>query len=209
MTTSASTNAVAWAVDTARGPAVHERQADVRNEDTDASPLSVDAVVTVPDQNVSGPVLAGTESTTRQGPDRRTLLRAGLNQPAAPTARRYVLPVAPMRETPYTFQLLQQWEGTVTELADVEFTAELRDLTDPTNYREEAAFDLDEVSPDDRQLLALGAVFRWSIGYRTSAAGQRERVSHLRFVRIPGWRRSVVAEIEQQAAKLQEQFPLA
>lgn len=113
-----------------------------------------------------------------------------------------------MREAPYTFRLLQQWEGTVTVLAEGEFTAELRDLTDPANYREEATFDLDEVSPDDQELLALGAVFRWSIGYRTSAAGQRERVSQLRFVRIPGWRGSVIAEIKQRAAQLQERFAL-
>ena len=121
---------------------------------------------------------------------------------------RYVLPGPPAPEAPYTFRLLQQWECTVTEIAVDEFTAELRDLTDPANYREEATFDLDEVSPGDQQLIALGAVFRWSIGYKTSVAGQRERVSQLRFVRIPGWRRSIVAEIKQQAAKLQERFPL-
>ena len=113
-----------------------------------------------------------------------------------------------MRKVPYTFRLLQQWEGTVTEIAGGEFTAELRDLTDPNNYREEATFELDEVSPGDQRLLVLGAVFRWSIGYRTSAAGQRERVSQLRFVRIPGWRRSAVEEIRRRATQLQERFPL-
>lgn len=207
MTTSASTNAVEWAVDTDRGPAVHEKS-DRDNEDIGASPSSVDAVVAVPNPNVSGPELAGTDSMTHQGPDHRTLLEAGLNQPEAAAATRYVLPVPSMQGSPYTFRLLQQWEGTVTELAEGELTAELRDLTDPTNYREEAIFDLDEVSPDDQALLALGAVFRWSIGYRTSAAGQRERVSQLRFVRIPGWRRSAIAEIKQRAAQLQERFPL-
>ena len=107
------------------------------------------------------------------------------------------------------FQLLQQWEGTVTEIAESEFTAELRDLTEPANYREEATFDIAQLPADDRALLALGAVFRWSIGYRTSGAGQRERVSQLRFVRTPAWRGSVVAEIKQRAAKLQNQFSLA
>ena len=97
----------------------------------------------------------------------------GLNQPRVAKGRCYVLPIPPTQESPYTFHLLQQWEGTVTELGEGEFTAELRDLTDPTNYREEAVFGLDDVSPDDRSLFALGAVFRWSIGYRTSTAGQR------------------------------------
>ena len=130
-----------------------------------------------------------------------------MNQPA-PTPLRYVLPVPPARKAPYTFRLLQQWEGTVTDIAHGEFSAELRDLTDPANYREEATFDLDEVSPDDQLLLALGAVFRWSIGYKTSNAGQRERVSQIRFVRIPGWRKSAVEEIERRATQLQERFPL-
>ena len=62
--------------------------------------------------------------------------------------------------------------------------------------------------PDDQLLLALGAVFRWSIGYKTSNAGQRERVSQIRFVRIPGWRKSAVEEIERRATQLQERFPL-
>lgn len=119
------------------------------------------------------------------------------------------MPIPLVQESSYTFHLSQQWEGTVTELGEGEFTAELRDLTDPTNYREEAAFGLDDVSPDDRSLLALGAVFRWSIGYRTSATGQRERVSQLRFVRIPCWHRSAIADITQRAAELQRRFPLA
>lgn len=208
MTTNASTNAVESALDTARGPVFHENRADVRDHEIDASPASVDAVVAVPDPSVGGTEPVGTESITRQSPDARTLSQTSLNQPEAAKGRRYVLPIPPMREPPYTFHLLQQWEGTVTELAEGEFTAELRDLTDPTNYREEAAFGLDDVSPDDLSLLALGAVFRWSIGYRTSAAGQRERVSQLRFVRIPGWRRSAIADITQGAAELQRRFPL-
>ena len=118
------------------------------------------------------------------------------------------LTVPPIRKAPYTFRLLQQWEGTVTEITGGDFTAELRDLTDPDNYREEAIFELDEVSPGDQPLLALGAVFRWSIGYKTSAAGQRERVSQIRFVRIPDWRKSAVEEIKRQATRLQKRFPL-
>ena len=121
---------------------------------------------------------------------------------------RRVLPVPPLREVPYTFRLLQQWEGTVTEVGEGEFTAELRDITEPANCREEAVFDTDEISPDDQPLLELGAVFRWSIGYRTSAAGQRERVSQLRFVRIPGWRRSAIMDVECRATQLRDRFPL-
>ena len=106
------------------------------------------------------------------------------------------------------FQLLQQWEGTVTEIAESEFTAELRDLTEPANYREEATFDIAQLPADDQALLALGAVFRWSIGCRTLAAGRHERVSQLRFVRSPAWRQSDIEDIRRRARRLQTLFPL-
>ena len=169
----------------------------------------VDAVVAVPKGPAAdGYALGNADSTLLpQLPTDGALPLTSLNMPV-PAPTRFVQRVPPMRNIPYNFRLLQQWEGTVTEIADGEFTAELRDLTDPDNYREEATFELDEVSPGDQPLLVLGAVFRWSIGYKTSAAGQRDRVSHLRFVRIPGWRKSAVEEIERRAKQLQERFPL-
>lgn len=118
-----------------------------------------------------------------------------------------VLLMPPPRRAPYQFILLQQWEGTVTNIGETEFTAELRDITDPTRPREEAVFDIEEISPGDFPLFVLGSVFRWSIGYRTSIEGQRERVSHFRFVRIPGWRKAAIADMERRAAALRESFP--
>ena len=113
-----------------------------------------------------------------------------------------------MCENAGTFHPLQQWEGTVTEIAESEFIAELRDLTELANPREEATFDLGEVSPADQQLLVPGAVFHWRVGYRTSASGQRERVSQLRFIRSPAWTRSAVADVKRKAKQLQTLFPL-
>ena len=218
MTIGASTNAVDIGAGTNRGPIVHFSRENKPSSFSSALPTQagemaesghVDAVVSIPKaQAIGGHELGSTDSTSlRHPPEERVLPSTSLNRPA-PTPPPYVLPVPPVRPAPYTFRLLQQWEGTVTEIAQGEFTAELRDLTDPANYREEATFDLDEVSPGDQSLLALGAVFRWSIGYRTSDAGQRERVSQIRFVRIPGWRKSAVEEIERRAAQLQERFPL-
>ena len=173
-------------------------------QEIDLSPSRIDAIVTRPDR----PGEDGPHDTSSASPQQSTEQATAVGQSMPTSAVRYVLPVPPAPEAPYTFRLLQQWEGTVTDIAVDEFTAELRDLTEPANYREEATFDLDEVSPGDQQLIALGAVFRWSIGYRTSSAGQRERVSQLRFVRIPGWRRSAIAEVRQRAAELQKRFPL-
>ena len=105
-------------------------------------------------------------------------------------------------------RVLQEWDGTVTEIGDDEFTAELRDLTDPTNCREEATFEFSTVSPDDRALLTLGAVFRWRIGYQTAASGQRRRVSQLRFIRTPTWDAPAVQAVERRATGLQARLPL-
>lgn len=106
------------------------------------------------------------------------------------------------------YHLLQEWDGTVTAIGDDEFTAELRDLTDPTNCREEASFEFGAVPPADRALLALGAVFRWRVGYETTATGQRQPVSQLRFSRTPAWDASAVRAIQRRAAELQACFPL-
>lgn len=217
MTISASTNVVDLGVETNRRPVVHLSSprsshslttALPTREDDMAEPKPVDAVLTIPrdpkrDRHEQG--VEDSSSLRRVREDEALLLTS--SEAPAPSPLRF-LPVPPMRKAPYTFRLLQQWEGTVTEIADGDFTAELRDLTEPASHREEATFELEEVSPGDQSLLAPGAVFRWSIGYRTSASGQRERVSQLRFVRIPGWRKSAVEEIKRRAARLQERFPL-
>ena len=104
-------------------------------------------------------------------------------------------------------RVLQEWDGTVTEIGDDEFTAELRDLTDPTNCREEATFEFSTVSPDDRALLTLGAVFRWRIGYETATTGQRRRISQLRFIRTPTWDAPAVQSVERRGPACRLGFP--
>lgn len=108
--------------------------------------------------------------------------------------------------SPYRFRLLQQWEGTVTELDQDEFTATLRDLTDETRPSESANFSLDEVSESDLPLVALGAVFRWSIGYRTRK-GQKERVSNISFLRLPAWSATAAERVGRRATELRDAFP--
>ena len=139
MTIGASTNAVDISAGTNRGPVVHFSREDKPSSPSSALPTQagemaghVDAVVSIPKAlAIDGHELGSTDSTSlRHPPEERALLSTSLNRPM-PTPLRYVLPVPPVRPAPYTFRLLQQWEGTVTEVADGEFTAELRDLTDP------------------------------------------------------------------------------
>ena len=84
------------------------------------------------------------------------------------------------------FISLQKWEGAVLEIKKDSFIARLIDLT-KESPDETAEMPLEEVSEDDRDLLKEGAVFYWNIGYLNKTCGQRERVSLIRFSRLPSW----------------------
>ena len=102
--------------------------------------------------------------------------------------------------------VLQKWEGSVTAVEHGVFSAVLRDLTDPAHADERIDLPFDEVTEGDRGLIAVGAVFYWCIGYRDQADGQRERVSLIRFQRLPAWTRRELAEARAAAEKLAEQL---
>lgn len=85
--------------------------------------------------------------------------------------------------------VLQTWEGFVDEVRPDEgvFKARLSDLTDEANDEEVVELLIEDVDEDDLELLRVGGVFRWIIGYREKTQGRRERVSSLVFRRLPGW----------------------
>lgn len=99
-----------------------------------------------------------------------------------------------------TFILLQQFEGTVLTIGPEEFNARLVDRTHPEHPPEIADFSRDDVSDGDRELLALGAVFYFSLGYRISPWGQRDRVATIKFRRLPAWSKRELAAAEERAA---------
>ena len=75
----------------------------------------------------------------------------------------------------------QNWIGHVIKLSENEFTAKLKDLNDPTTD-EIADFEIIEVSKGDFELLKLGAVFYWGVGY-ANQNGQIIKQSIIRFKR--------------------------
>lgn len=104
----------------------------------------------------------------------------------------------------YRLQLLQQWECVVRSVTPTEFVAVLYDLTDRSKPEEEATFPLDEVPDSDRSFVAPGAVFYWSIGYRTGSTGQKDRISQIRFRRLPTWTRSERNEAAREVLAFEE-----
>ncbi|MCH8028524.1 MAG: hypothetical protein IH874_01145 [Candidatus Dadabacteria bacterium] len=102
---------------------------------------------------------------------------------------------------PDTFISLQKWEGTVLSVKKDYFEARLVDFTG-NGPDEIAEFSINEVSADDLELLHLGAVFYWNIGYHNIKGGQRLRSSIIRFRRLPAWTHTEIQRSEQEAEEL-------
>jgi hypothetical protein len=107
--------------------------------------------------------------------------------------------------TPRRIDVLQQFEGVVTEVQSDEFQAQLSDLTDPNKPEEFLYLPIREISPPDRPLLVPGCIFYWILGYETREGGQITRVSEIRIRRSPPWSRRKVEAIK---AKARETFNL-
>ena len=77
---------------------------------------------------------------------------------------------------------IQNWQGIVLSIESEYFTAKLTDLSMGGTY-EIGEFGLEDVSPDDLKLLAIGAIFYWSVGHYMQN-GQSVKRSDLRFQRL-------------------------
>jgi hypothetical protein len=101
-------------------------------------------------------------------------------------------------------QLLERWDGIVLDVGDKTFRARLIDERGG-RPRAEAEIFLSEVPPRDKALLRQGAVFYWHIGYR-DPEGDRERVSRIRFRRLPPKTKADLRRAERLAEGIRTQF---
>jgi len=95
------------------------------------------------------------------------------------------------------FVALVKWEGVVTKLDKKCFEADLYDKSRHTT--EEAEFSLEDVSEQDFELLKIGAIFYWSIGYLDRVSGQRIKSSIIKFRRLPTWNDQDLKEARKRA----------
>lgn len=102
-------------------------------------------------------------------------------------------------EPQQTAVALQKWEGMVIAINGDSFVARLNNLTENTP-EEEIEMNFRDISDDDQNLVHLGAIFYWSIGYEKTAAGQRKRTSVIKFRRLPAWTDKELAAIKKKAA---------
>ena len=104
---------------------------------------------------------------------------------------------------------LQEWEGYVTDIGDEEFEARLLDVTAGDAVEgEDAVIPLEEVSPEDRQRMEPGSIFRWVIGYERSVGGTRKRVSQIVFLDLPPITDRDMARAREWADWLRTQWSL-
>lgn len=101
-------------------------------------------------------------------------------------------------------KLLQQWECVVSRVQDDCVECELHDLTDESKPVEVAEVYLEQFNHYDRPLLCEGAVFYWSIGYKTKKTGQIIGYWELRVRRMPQLSNLKKREISDRAKQLSE-----
>jgi hypothetical protein len=89
-----------------------------------------------------------------------------------------------LRAAKDVFRPLRKWDGVVLSMRDDVFRARLFDES-ADEPEAEADIYVSEVPPQDRSLLTPGSLFYWHIGYRDTPSGDRERVSRIRFRRLP------------------------
>jgi len=96
---------------------------------------------------------------------------------------------------------LQKWEGCVSEIEAEQgiFRARLVSLTKP-EPDEEAEFEINDISDEDRELLAPGAIFYWNIVAYQSPVGQRTKQSIIRFKRLHRWDPKDLKKAESKAS---------
>jgi hypothetical protein len=98
------------------------------------------------------------------------------------------------------FYNTQKWVGHILEIKGETIVAKLSDINNPTTH-EIADFELIEVSPEDRELISIGASFYWSLGY-SNYYGQVEKKSLIRFQRTKPWDETDLTNITDRANEL-------
>ncbi|HOY13219.1 MAG TPA: hypothetical protein PLY70_08765 [Saprospiraceae bacterium] len=100
------------------------------------------------------------------------------------------------------YKKTQHWIGVVTKIDSEKFYVNLYDKSNDDTY-EIAEFDFDEVSKSDMNLVKLGSIFYYSLGF-ASNNGQIKKESFLRFKRSYPFSDNDFETIENRAEKFDQ-----
>lgn len=81
------------------------------------------------------------------------------------------------------YQLINTWEGIVTEVDGKNIYAKLHDKSDGTY--DEYEFDKDDVEADEQKLIEVGTLFMLHLGYYTNSRGTKMKSAIIKLRRIP------------------------
>lgn len=102
-----------------------------------------------------------------------------------------------------SFRTLQEWDGYVVSKGNNVVVARLTDITNRGGKdAEEIDIPFDELTEDQIDRIEPGSLFRWSIGYQRSVAGQKTRVSRIILRQLPRWRPSQIKLAEEEAKEI-------
>lgn len=103
-----------------------------------------------------------------------------------------------------TSQLLAEWHGQVVEVLRDTFVAQLKGKHGEAvaGRDEEAVIPIEEVQPDDLDLLAPGAFFRLCISYSVDTYGSHRRITDVVFRRLPAYRRDELEQAQSRGREL-------
>jgi hypothetical protein len=141
---------------------------------------------------------AGVDASSVENSDQRAETATWSTTENKPRKAAFAPPSFEITE-PVRSHALQQWEGVVQDVGKEQFVASLRDIDNPDHAPEQATVAFDEVSDDDRPLVAPGAVFYWTIGYRVEPHGQKWLTSGIRFRRLPAWSKRDMKDLQNAA----------
>ncbi len=137
-------------------------------------------------------------------PSTRPLIKADPSAVSGAIVRRQLKNWSVIQKRGAALQTRQLWIGTVTEVGESSFVAILRDRTKPSNPDEQATFELNEISEEDRPLVSVGSTFYWVVGREQSVAKSITNVSKVRFRRLPMWTKSALKRASTKAERLQK-----
>jgi len=104
------------------------------------------------------------------------------------------------------FLAFQKWQCRVTEITKESFSAIVTNLTDEHKEDEVVEFSLADVSDSDKELLNIGAIFYWSIGYLIKIGGTKIKSQIIKFKRLPKWSQEEIDQAYEEAGKLRREL---
>lgn len=98
-------------------------------------------------------------------------------------------------------EVLQQWRGYVLEKGKDSFIAVLENTSNPARPDEQVEIAMEQLSESDIPLVEEGALFELVILARLAGA-ERQRLSFIRFRRLPRWTASELRRVDEKAEAL-------